>query len=319
MLPNPQLPTVGTQHSPRPQITTDHPPRNTKERMIKSSSSALFLNPNLVTQLMGCSNEAPVIVDGQETTALIDSGAQVSSVSTKFCEDIALQIQPLGQLLELEGTGGAAIPYLVFVEANIQILGIRNHNEDVLLLVIPTTTYSENVPVVVGSKIIDKALSLMPMAELAKATMMWWQAHFGAVMSGLLQLSCASSDKNRVQEETKCSSQEDDPMEVQRFCLDDIRGLVHTTQKVTMLPVSTVSVHANSGVKGHYMRVHVLMELMPGPQLPAAVVPMADLWRTASRVLKGTNLLAQLWAPMPWKSPQKLWLDRWFLPTKYHW
>ena len=44
-------------------------------------------------------------MDGQETTSLIDLGAQVSSMSTQFCEDLTLQIQPLGQLLKLEGTG----------------------------------------------------------------------------------------------------------------------------------------------------------------------------------------------------------------------
>ena len=118
---------------------------------------------------------------GKETTTLIDSGPQVSSVSAKFCKDLVLQIKPLGQLLELEGTGGAAIPYLGFLEVNLQILGIRNYNEGVLLLVIPTTTYSETVlvmvgtkiidKVMVGTKIIDKVLSLMTVGELAKATM----------------------------------------------------------------------------------------------------------------------------------------------------
>ena len=73
---------------------------------------------------------------------LIDSGAQVSSVSSQFCEELALEIQPLGQLLELERTGSTAIPYLGFVEVNLQIPGIQHYNEDVLLLVIPTMTYS---------------------------------------------------------------------------------------------------------------------------------------------------------------------------------
>ena len=167
--------------------------------------------------LVGCSNEAPVVVDGQETTPLIDSGAQVLSVSAQFCKDLALQIQPLGQLLEVEGTGGAAIPYLGFVEVNLQITGNRNYNEDVLLLVIPTMSYSEMVPVVVGSKIIEKALSLMTMEELAKATMTWRHAHFGAVMLGSLQLSCGSSDKNKIGDRAKCASQRSDPVEVQKF------------------------------------------------------------------------------------------------------
>ena len=50
---------------------------------------------------------------------LIDSCAQVSSVSSQICEDLALQIQPLGQFLELERTRGAAILYLGFVEVNL--------------------------------------------------------------------------------------------------------------------------------------------------------------------------------------------------------
>ena len=129
---------------------------------------------------------------------MVDSGAQVSSISAQFCKELTLQIQPLDQLLELEGMGGAAIPYLGFVEVNLQIPGIRNYNEDVLLLVIPTTTYSKTVPVMVGTKIIDKALSLMTAGDLAKATTTWRQAHFGAVMSGLLQLSHSSSDKSKV-------------------------------------------------------------------------------------------------------------------------
>ena len=228
-----------------------------------------------------------MIVDGQETTTLIDLGAQVSSVSSKFCKELALQIQPLGQLLELEGTGGAAIPYLGFMEVNPQIPGITNYNEDVLLLVILTTTYSKMVPVMVGSKIIDRVLSLMTKGEFAKVSMMRRQAHFVAVMSGLLQLTCTSSDSIGMKYEVGQSSQSGDLMEVRKFGLHDIRGPIHTTQKITIPLFSTVSVHANSSDKRHYMWVHVLMELMPGPQLLAAVVLTAtygELHPGSSRV-----------------------------------
>ena len=57
-----------------------------------------FLNPDPITHLVGCSNEVPVIVDGQEMMTLIDSGAQVSSISSQLYRDLTLQIQPLGQL-----------------------------------------------------------------------------------------------------------------------------------------------------------------------------------------------------------------------------
>ena len=84
-----------------------------------------LLNPDPVAHFVGDSNEAPVIVDRQGMNTLIDSGAQVPRISSQFCEDLALHIQPLGQLLELEGTGGSAIPYLRFLEVNLQILWIK--------------------------------------------------------------------------------------------------------------------------------------------------------------------------------------------------
>ena len=130
---------------------------------------------------------------------------------------------------ELEGTGGATIPYLGFVEVILQILGITNYNEDVLLLVIPIMTYSKMVLVMVGSKLIDRALTLMTKEELAKVTTIWRQAHFGAVMLESLQLSCMSLNKSGVGEEVSHPSQSGVPVEVRKFCLNDVRGPVHTT------------------------------------------------------------------------------------------
>ena len=156
--------------SPEPKLTQDEAAR---KRGWKEIAPILFLNPDQVAQLVGHANEAPVVMDGCEVAALVDLGAQVLTVSVQLCEELGLKIQPLGQLLELEGTGGAAIPYLGFVEINLQILVIQRYNEDVLLLAIPTMAYAERVPVVVGSKIIDKALSCMTVGELAKATVTW--------------------------------------------------------------------------------------------------------------------------------------------------
>ena len=182
-----------------------------------------------------------------------------------------------------------------------------------LLLAISTTTYVERVPVVVGSKIIDKALSCMTMGELAKATATWWQAHFGAVMSGSLQLSHSSSEKLTVQN----ISGDSDPVEVQKYQLDGVKGAVCTTQKVTIPPFQTLTIKGNAGVKGHCMKVHVLTEPALGPQLPAAVVPIAtygELHPGSSRV----PICLHTWALMPWKYQLKWWLDRSSLPTKYH-
>ena len=100
-----------------------------------------FLNLDLIAHLVGWSSEAPVIVDGQKVTALIELGAQVSSVSCGFFKQMILRVYPLDRLLEIEGTRGSAIPHLGYVEVNLQIPGIKGYNEDTLLLVILTMTY----------------------------------------------------------------------------------------------------------------------------------------------------------------------------------
>ena len=90
-------------------------------------------------------------------------------------------------------------------------------------------------------------------------------------MSGLLQLSHSSAGKLMAEN----SSREKDPLEVQKYQLDGVKGAVHTTQKVKIPPFQTINIKVNAGVKGHCMKVHVLMEPAFGPQLPAAVVPIA--------------------------------------------
>ena len=151
------------------------------------------------------------------------------------------------------------------MEVNLQIPGLKNYSEDVLLLVILTTTYSKTVPVVVGFQIIDRAMSIIAKREFMKVTIPWRQAHFDAVISGSLQLPHTSSNATGVEKEVIHSSLRGDPMEVREFCLDDVRGPVCTTQKVTIPPFSTESMHDNTSVRGHCMWVHMIMEPMPGP------------------------------------------------------
>ena len=68
------------------------------------------------------------------------------------------------------------------MEVNLKIPEIKNYNEDVLLLVIPTMTFSEMVPVVVGSKIIERTMSLMTQGGAHKGdhdmeTSSFWSCH----------------------------------------------------------------------------------------------------------------------------------------------
>ena len=191
---------VNSKHSlcnPKPKLTQDEAAR---KRGQKEIAPIPFLNPNPVVQLVGHANKAPVVMDGCEVAALVDLGAQVLTMSAQLCEELGLKIQPLGQLLELEGTGGAAIPYLRFVEVNLQIPGIRRYNEDVLLLAIPTMAYAERVLVMVGSKIIDKALSCMTAGRANKsncdlATGSLWSSYVRVTAAIPQQLRAISNAK----------------------------------------------------------------------------------------------------------------------------
>ena len=47
------------------------------------------------------------------------------------------------------------------------------------------------------------------------------------------------------------------------------------SQKLFCFGENNLPIKANVGIKGHCMKVHVLTETALGPQLPAAVVPIA--------------------------------------------
>ena len=53
-----------------------------------------FLNPGPPAHLVVQSNEVPIIIDGHEAIVLTDLRAQVSSISSGFCEQMPLEIHP---------------------------------------------------------------------------------------------------------------------------------------------------------------------------------------------------------------------------------
>ena len=54
-----------------------------KHKGRKEVAPILFLNPDLVVQLVGCANEAPVVMDGCKVTALVDLGVHRCQPSVK--------------------------------------------------------------------------------------------------------------------------------------------------------------------------------------------------------------------------------------------
>ena len=105
----------------------------------------------------------------------------------------------------------------------------------------------------VESKIIDQVMGMMMKGELTRATATWKKDHFGAVMSGLLQLPHIDSKGNGEMGKEATPSQGSDPTASREFYLDDVQGPVQTIQKVTIPQFGTVSIHGNTDVQGHCM------------------------------------------------------------------
>ena len=105
-----QQPAVSFEHS-----LCDPEPKLTQNKVVckegwRGIAPIPFLNPDPVAQLVGHANEAPVVIDGHEVAASVDLGAQRSNISAQLCQELGLEIQPLGQLLELEGDRGCSHP-----------------------------------------------------------------------------------------------------------------------------------------------------------------------------------------------------------------
>ena len=101
-----------------------------------------------------------------ECTALINSGAQISTITISFAQSLGSEIKKLQRLISVEGTGGGKVPYFEYVEVIMQIPDVTMYDEDCLMLVIDDSHYRRGVPIQVETLHIDQILDLMISEEL---------------------------------------------------------------------------------------------------------------------------------------------------------
>ncbi|OOY33727.1 hypothetical protein BOV88_13740 [Solemya velum gill symbiont] len=94
-------------------------------------------------------------MESSTTKALIDTGSCVSTISEAYYrkELSDLELQPINQILNIECADGKNLPYLGFIEASLEVVGIpMNHKQHCLFLVIPESSYSKDVPILLGTE-----------------------------------------------------------------------------------------------------------------------------------------------------------------------
>ena len=112
-------------------------------------------------------------VEGVNFKALIDSGAQVSSISEPMTKLLGLEIQNLQTSLGLEGAHGGEVPYLGYTELHLEILEVSKFKQDVLMLVVPSTNYNQMVPITIRTLHINMILELATKEELETLSKQW--------------------------------------------------------------------------------------------------------------------------------------------------
>ena len=100
--------------------------------------------------------------------ALIDSGVQLSSITISLAKTLKLEIKSLKTILDLKGTTGLSIPYLGYVEMLLRIPEVKAFDRDILMLVLPDSSYCNRVTIALGTVHIDMLIKLATQEELGK-------------------------------------------------------------------------------------------------------------------------------------------------------
>ena len=142
-----------------------------------------YHNPDPLCRLIGPQNKVKVIVNDEQVTALVDSGAQISTVSMAFVEHHGLPIWQLQQLLDFEGFGGVEVPYIGYPQLQLKIPGVKDYDKDILVFIQKDSKYSEQVAIVLGTLHIKDVIQSATKEELVKFGDAWEMGTLGSFVS----------------------------------------------------------------------------------------------------------------------------------------
>ena len=230
------------------------PSKETGPKQQENPTIEQFHNPDPLVRLIGDTNETMVILENERIRALVDSGAQISTISYNQAKHLGLKIFGMQTLLELEGSGGVEVPYMGYVEAHLRIPKIQAFDMNVLLLVVPDSRYTEKVPVSLGTLHIDMMLELATEKELQCLNKQWNRGKLAA--------------KIAVKQNQVVNSVED--------CLiGSFEGQIKLTKDVLLPAKSSIKISGFAEVPKHYKRVHVAVDFPndKNTEKPTYIVP----------------------------------------------
>ena len=124
--------------------------------------------------LVGHAPEIECKINNIKTSALVDTGSQVSSIAYSFYQNHfpSYQLQDVSSLLKIETVAGKNLPFHGYCEfeINFQLSSEKYFRKVFPFLVVPDTNYNNKVPVLIGTNILNHIVSLqstIPAVQMA--------------------------------------------------------------------------------------------------------------------------------------------------------
>ena len=116
--------------------------------------------------------------------ALIDTGAQVSTITWISVNNMGMISIPWNKCLFQKGWEDSQSHYLGYIAAIIRIPPIKDYEKYVPMLVLKSfSPFSSWVPVQLGTMVLDRAMAKIMVEELACASSMWCQTYMSTMVT----------------------------------------------------------------------------------------------------------------------------------------
>ena len=219
-----------------------------------------YYNPDPLCRLIGPKNEVQVVVNDEEVTGLVDSGAQISAVSLAFAKKHDLPIWQLQQLLDFEGFGGVEIPYIGYTQIQLKIPEVQGYDKDILVFIQKDSRYSERVPIILGTLHIKDIVESATKEELKNLGDAWEMGTLGSFVS------------------TRMAELSERPM------IQQVDHYVRLTRNVTLPPMQVHKMVGSAKIPVLTKRLNVVTKpLPPPPKKPLKVLKPLKAMKHSNR------------------------------------
>ena len=200
------------------------------------------LNPDAWGRLIGPHNVANIELDGNKIVALLDTGCQITNISRKYCEEMNIPVLDIDKLVDLEQADGSNIDYEGYAEITIECDLFPSMKLDIPVLVVPYTSYHDQVPLTIGTKTLGQMIDLKHLQNDIDLPTSWKYAYHSILISRELEKT------------------PDKPL-----------SKLKASRNIVVPAFSAVNVPGVTKSKGIGLKVHIVVEGNPASKLPEGV------------------------------------------------